>query len=57
MASAESWAQKERVKIGVSLTIMSITAAVLELPKLPCTIAKTGIDPSALAYRHPLGAC
>ena len=57
MASAESWAQKERVKIGVSLTIMSITAAVLELPKLPCAIAKTGIDPSALAYRHPLGAC
>ena len=57
VASAESWAQKERVKIGVSLTIMSITAVLLEFPKLPCTIAKTGIDPSALACRHPRGAC
>lgn len=51
--SAESWALKDRVKRVVSLTIINIT----EFPKLPCSIAQTGIDPSALAYRHPLGAC
>lgn len=51
--SAESWALKDRVRRVVSVTIINI----IEFPKLPCTIAQIGIDPSALAYRHPLGAC
>ena len=47
--SAESWALKGRVKRVVSVTIINITG----FPKLPRTVATTGIDSSALAYRHP----